>query len=384
MRQSLSQVTHPTAPLAHGQHATAPCLTCNRGRFPLGRVYLVTWVTVPLEERMKAALIHKHQQARGDYYFGLYTTAREKILFELAEEIKRTEPNLTDHGPRHIANVMEMASELIGEQAFVHEDGYLTAADAYTLCMAILFHDVGNIFTRREHEKRIGEVWGWVRKGQDPPRMERTLIVRIAGAHTGTTLRGSRDTLAELELSSNLDGVQVHEQELAAILRFADELAEGPQRTSSFVRDILGYPPESEIHHRYADITSVHVDRGNSRVALTYNFDLRSSGIDPEELINGTEELLRYTYTRVMKLDEERQYTRFHSNILVPFKETRVQINFWIDDRKTLVDLQPLTLSDKRVPGSPQAPIHNHDPAYAVETVCAKLKEALREAAADA
>lgn len=348
----------------------------------------MTWVTVPLEERMKAALIHKHQQARGDYYFGLYTSARERILFELAEEIKRTEPNLTDHGPRHIANVMEMAGELLGEKAFVHEGGHLTAADAYTLCTAILFHDVGNIFDRRGHEKRIAEVWTWVRRNHDPPRMERSLIVRIAGAHTGTTLRGSRDTLAELEMSSNLDGVQVHEQELAAILRFADELAEGPQRTSSFVRDILGYPPESQVHHRYADITSVYVDRGNSRIALTYHFDLRSSGVDSVEMIRRTEDLLRYTYTRIMKLDEERQYTRFHSNLLVPFKETRVQINFWIDDRNALVDLQPLTLSDKRVPGSPQRPIQEHDSAYAVETVCAKLmaalQEAQREAAADA
>lgn len=348
----------------------------------------MTWVTVPLEERMKGALIHKHQQAKADYYFGLYTSARERILFELAEEIKRTEPNLTDHGPRHIANVMEMASELLGEHAFVHEGGYLTAADAYILCMAILFHDVGNIFDRRGHEKRIAEVWAWVRANQNAPRMERTLIVRIAGAHTGTTPRGSRDTLADLELSSNLDGVQVHEQELAAILRFADELAEGPHRTSSFVREIQGYPPEAEIHHRYAAITSVHVDRGNSRIALTYEFDLRSSGVDADELILRTDELLRYTYTRIMKLDEERQYTRFHSNLLVPFKETRVQINFWIDDRNALVDLQPLTLSDKRIPGSPQRPIHEHDAAYAVETVCAKLRGALedeeREAAADA
>lgn len=332
---------------------------------------------------MRAALIDKHQQARGDYYFGLYTSARERILFELAEEIKRTEPNLTDHGPRHVANVMEVAGELIGDQAFVHEGGYLTAADGYTLCTAILFHDVGNIFNRRGHEKRIGEVWAWVRNQQNPPRMEKPLIVRIAGAHTGTTLRGSRDTLAELDLSSNLDGVKVHEQELAAILRFADELAEGPQRTSSFVRDVLGYSPESEIHHRYADITSVHVDRGNSRIALTYNFDLQSSGVDPERLISQTEELLSYTYTRVMKLEEERQYTRFHSDLLVPFKETRVQINFWIDNRNTLVDLQPLTLSDKRVPGSPQRPIPEHDAAYAIETLCAKLKEALKEAAAD-
>jgi hypothetical protein len=332
---------------------------------------------------MKAALVQKHQQAQGDHYFGLYTSARQRILVELAEEIKRTEPNLTDHGPRHIANVMERAGELIGEKAFVHEGGHLTAADAYILCMAILFHDVGNIFDRRGHEKRIGEVWAWVRAGQNAPRMERPLIVRIAGAHTGTTIRGSRDTLAGLEQSSSLDGVQVHEQELAAILRFADELAEGPQRTSSFVRDVLGYSADSEIHHRYADITSVHVDRGNSRIALTYNFDLQSSGVDTEKLISDTEELLQYTYVRVMKLEEERQYARFHSNLLVAFKETRVQINFWIDNRQTLVDLQPLTLSDKRVPGSPQRPIQEHDAAYAVETVCAKLKEELKEAAAD-
>lgn len=344
----------------------------------------VSWETVPLEERMRAALVHRYQQSRGDYFFGLYATARQRILFELAEEIKRTEPNLTDHGPRHIADVMQTAGNLIGEHAFAHEGGRLTAADAYTLCMAILFHDVGNIFDRHGHEKRIGQVYGWVRQGQNPPGMERPLILRIAGAHTGKTRNGSPDTLADLQLSSSLEGVQVHEQEIAAILRFADELAEGPQRTSVFVREILGYPEESQIYHGYAAITSVHVDRGNSRIALTYNFNLQFSGVDAERLIRDTGELLKYTYTRVMKVEEERQYCRFHSDLLMPFRETWVQINFWVDDREALLDLQPLILSDKRVPGSPQMPIEARDAAYAVDTVCAKLKEQLEETAADA
>jgi hypothetical protein len=81
---------------------------------------------------------------------------------------------------------------------------------------------------------------------------EKRLLFGIVEAHCGQTRDGSRDTIKNLDASAAFQRKLINCQRVAAILRLADELAEGPQRSSLFMQK--NYPPDqnSQVFHDYA------------------------------------------------------------------------------------------------------------------------------------
>ena len=128
-------------------------------------------------------------------------------------------------------------------------------------------------------------------------------------------------------------------RELASILRFADELSEGPQRTSHYLNSKSKIAEDAQIYHEYASITNIFVDKGNNRIAITYNIDYTSS--------ERIEELLEFTYRRILKLDAERRYCKYYAPILDKLKKTDAQINFTINGDICDLDLPKIELGDK-------------------------------------
>ena len=59
-----------------------------------------------IEIWMEELLEKEFGEARGQEIYSGYVDSRKKI-YPLAEEIKAKEPNHSDHGPRHIDNVLE-------------------------------------------------------------------------------------------------------------------------------------------------------------------------------------------------------------------------------------------------------------------------------------
>jgi len=262
-------------------------------------------------------------------------------------EIKAVEPKLSDHSDRHIRDVLEKAYSIIGLEEFQKFHEY----EIYCLALMILFHDVGNIFGRKGHEaqEHIYAVYNHYRNGNNY-RAERRIITQGASAHGGTNASGSKDTLKELNnFDQNIESVPIRLQELSAILRFADELAEGKQRTCSFLLDAGRYD-DSEIYHQYADITSIAPDRSLGRISITYDIDIPLDFTEEEK--DKLKKLLRFTYIRAYKLDEERRYTKNYSNVLKAFKYVSVAYNFTRAGIPVKIDLEKIILEDRYpVPG---------------------------------
>ena len=128
---------------------------------------------------------------------------------------------------------------------------YFTPLELYLLSVSILFHDVGNLHGRVDHHRKISSIYNACRHQEPRFNTERTAVLSIAGAHTGCTKDGSKDTLRDVYPGS-FQGETIRGQELAAVLRLADELAEGPHRTSAYLLHHGGYKPASQIYHRYA------------------------------------------------------------------------------------------------------------------------------------
>ena len=332
------------------------------------------WEELPIEKELERALIEEFGDSQGKTHYGDYTAARGKIP-EVVEEIKHREPNLTDHGTRHIEDVLKQAHQLI-------TPGYLKAREMLALMLSVLFHDTGNIHGREGHEKKISEIYDFVRGKSLPAAKldEKKTLLAVVGTHGGVARNGSKDTIQDLNPTEPFLRQTIRIQEVAAIMRLADELAEGPQRTSEYLRQEHAFDIASEKYHDYASITLVTIDRGLGRIALTYhiNVSTRDGQIDTSER-ERLKRLVEFAYFRIVKVDEERQYAKYYSADLGVFKRTSATFHFWLDNQQVDLELEPLELTDLVVPGSSGKEIAKIDEAYDIDTIINKLKSSCIE-----
>lgn len=335
-----------------------------------------TWQIRPIENLIEKRL-KKEFKTFGETKYAIYTTARSKVLNNIAEHIVGTEPFLTDHGPRHIANVLDNVGTLLGDAIKKY-----SAMELYCLILSVLFHDIGNIFNRKEHRKTAAKVFDfvWPEMDNDNVLEECRLINNIIVAHSGVAMDGSKNTLRDVESIDQLAGQKIRLKELAAIVRFADELAEGSHRTSLFIQKEFGYPVDSEIHHRYSNITSIMIDRGNKRIALNYTIRIKNplDEFDDNEKKRLTE-LLKYTYYRIIKLNQERQYSKFYCEYL-PFKDTSISLNIQAGPYPDILNLPKLYLNDLVVPGDKGKDIYHYNESYRPENILDKIEKSLKDA----
>ena len=285
-----------------------------------------------IEKYTECALEREYGHA-GKVLFGDYLHERDFLATNLLEDIKSTFADGTDHGPRHILNVLENAGllldvpksygsrfELKEGVVWNHHQG-LCSMHWLSLISSILYHDVGNVVDRRDHQTRIDEIYARVWGSKAGIRHQHRDIIRTIGrAHCGKAQDGSADTLKAVGNKIPFKGVPIRAQELAAVLRFADELAEGPQRTSQVKLNAAAYSPDSEIYHRYASATHVTIDKASKRIALTYYLGV-TKGEDGEIENEGKlRDLLIFVFNRIQKLDEERQFTRHYTPLLDDFR----------------------------------------------------------------
>jgi hypothetical protein len=311
-----------------------------------------------LEQAMIDALNKQLPASEAKIYWTRYFSFKHKLETQVLEWIRTSEGSLTDHGPKHIENLLNNAYKLISPE--IHKllkgepSSSLNAIDIYLLATTILFHDVGNIFGREKHNMTIQRVMNDIFDSdfQDIHKRERTLIYAAAKAHTGKGDDLSVDTLQDIPRTNQLNGHQVAHQDIAAIVRFADELAEGPQRTSSYAQRIKIFDPSSEKFHRYASTLDIAIDPKNERISLVYEIEVNT---DQEGKITEKQEeelkiFLNYIYERIHKLDAERKYCSFYCDILKSIKKTIVNFTFTNNGFQVNFKVEPLTLTDLVIP----------------------------------
>lgn len=330
------------------------------------------WEDLKIEEYAFEKFVSELGKTNGKLLCNNYETTRSGLIEDILPEIKAREQGLTDHGPNHVANVLNNVYYLLGDEGL----NELNACEIYCLMVGVLLHDVGNLHERENHQKNIADIYRYVR-----PKVsneEKRIVTRIVGAHAGRTIDGSKDTLKTLNDTMEFMGKGVKVGALAALLRFADELAEGPQRTSEYMIGKGYYPKESQIFHKYAKIISVYIDRGNSRIVLTYHLNIENceSLSESETEIH---ELLEYSYKRIVKMDQERKFNKFYCSLLSPFKRIEVSYVFWIDDNEIDLGLEKLILDDLVVPGELESTIEERNQEFVAKNIIEKINEACFE-----
>jgi hypothetical protein len=341
----------------------------------LGGDTALVWEEKSIEAATREALIQDHGKESGTAKYSLYEVTRHDLVCQVLDQIAKVLPQYTDHGIPHVQHVLRNVGCLLDGSA----DG-LNSSELYCLITAVLFHDAGMVDGREGHQRHIYDIYDFVRSEANLDPHEKLLIMKAVEAHCTESSDVPTDPLACLEDETHLFDKAVNLRRIAAILRFADELAEGPHRTSRFMLLKHGIQPDAEIHHRYSEATRVFIDRHGERIALNYylTLDREVNGRFGRRDQASLRELLDYIYHRIIKLDQERRYTRHHADLLAPFLRTEAAFFFSYEGRFLDIPLEPLGLSDFVLPGEKDRPIPDRYPHYRVPDLMKTLHNAIK------
>jgi hypothetical protein len=272
----------------------------------------------------------------------------------LLDEIVKNSIWLTDHGVTHVETVIERAAQLV-----LKGNCNLTAYEAFILLMACHFHDVGNVYGREKHEQRISAIMDSI----DPAvigdnTFERRLVADIAAAHGGK-IGNDKDTIGALPYKAQPGPDEVRAHLLAAILRFADELAEDYTRASRFAIDHDLILKASEVYHQYADrLRKVKINEG----AIELSFELNKA-VSMQKYGKGAKQvfLLDEIFDRTLKLHLEHLYCMRFMRPYIHFSRITIRIDVYNSNYskplRPAVHIQ-YDLEESGYPASPRAGIH--------------------------
>jgi len=237
----------------------------------------------------------------------------------------------TDHGPDHFDEVVRYAGSMLGVSDVTDVDTEigLTPYEVYLLLCAVRIHDAGNIDGREEHEKRaiamLYQYGGNIVKDST----EALLIGNIADAHGGQTPAGSKDTIAELPQDDiPVAAITCRPRQVAALVRFADEICEHSSRAARHHLNSGTLPVENQLFHIYAEsVTGAACQpRGCIKLQLTIKTKYLVEKY-PHPVIEGGKYVIDEVFDRISKLDRERRYCNQYLDPRLQTSELDVNIS---------------------------------------------------------
>lgn len=262
---------------------------------------------------------------------------------------------LTDHGPLHISTVIRRAGDLT-----VNSPNHccLSPYECYILLLACHFHDVGNIFGRVDHEKKARDVMFTLDPtlvGNDT--LEKRLICDIALAHGGEVdaVSKNKDTIGSLPYDPQSKTNRIGVKKLAAILRFADEIADDKTRTNQYLETAVAQNvPGSRLYHAYAKhLRPVEVQLAERSVDLHFELTVADMQTTFPTKSKGDIFLFEEILERTLKMHRERVYC---SRFMIPYvyiDQINVSIDVCSNDYSQVLGILRYVLRESGYPNSP-------------------------------
>lgn len=275
---------------------------------------------------------------------------RKRLFDELVKS--DTVVDLNDHGPEHVAKVIEKVSEML----WFFQSGHLTPYEGFMLLCAIQVHDAGNIFGRENHEKNCIKMMDDLGKNYIPDAFERKVIEKLAMVHGGK-IDEDKDTIGRLSLSKVIYERKIRKAMLAALLRFGDELADDTSRADRVGLEQGTILPESRIYHRYSQ--SLHTvkiakNNANEKIELNLSYEFDSTIATQEFNKSGQSKyLLDEIYERTLKMERERRYCMRFLRPCFSLDAIRVEITIAHAQNPWKSDKIQYTLEENGYPSAP-------------------------------
>lgn len=271
------------------------------------------WVNNKLESLTESLLKKETELLSAEELWDGYDALKKHLCKIVLPNIARSEPTLTDHSEKHIQDVQRNIFKIIE-----HKQDKFNATEIFFLSYASLIHDIGNIFGREGHAHKAKEI---IRDFPMTIDAVKRISTQIAKAHGG-----KGDTIGKLDQEIPYDNFPIKGREIASIIRFADECAEGEQRCYLFgLENKLIKDDISILHHLYSKVITFYIDRNS--INLNYHLSLKYF-----KTINELEIFLKFIFERINKTNRERLYCSHYSEFISQYNSIKVNINFAEDD----------------------------------------------------
>ena len=174
-------------------------------------------------------------------------------------------------------------------------------------------------------------------------------------AHGGKSSLG-KDTISLLSKSEKIFNYTVKTRLLAAILRFADELADDSTRANRSALDLQIIGTNSEIYHRYSQALHTveiedNLENNDSRLSLVYELEI--DAIKKTYKIGNIEKyLLDEIYDRTIKMELERRYCMKFMYQSINIGRIDIEINIYGKTSEKIKSIT-YTLEDVSYPSNP-------------------------------
>lgn len=249
----------------------------------------------------------------------------------------------TNHDKKHFDLVVKQAGNLLKANEIlelVHKKSDLTTFDfqekklffffnsleLFILLCAIRVHDIGLIINRVDHSSNI--IYTTSILNIEISKVIKQTIAKIAGAHTGKSKDGDRDTIRNLEKIDSINSQSIRPQTLAAIVRFSDELEEGEHRTNDAQLVCGNIKEENIIFHKYS-LSLVDLSINHNEHCLTLQFEIDENENIVYKKPTGIETtLLKEIQNRLQKLEVERKYFHRFMCSSLSIEKIHSKINF--------------------------------------------------------
>jgi hypothetical protein len=257
---------------------------------------------------------------------------------------------LTDHGEKHVKMVIRYAYKLLGKTGANSLLGY----EVYLLLLSILFHDVGNITGRRDHEKKIRTIMVEMGEKLQLDNIEKMIVIEIASAHGGKLANtDDPDTLRDVDRTQFCRSLEIRSGMLAAILRFADEISDDRTRAIP----IAELSKENRIFHEYSSSLEPIVIEPKD---ISFEYHLPIEKIQKEiETNSGSVYLYDEILERLAKCMRELEYCRKYADGKIQIVTLNVKVFIVTSDYKRIRELK-FSLRLSGYPDKKKATIHSY------------------------
>ncbi len=293
-----------------------------------------------LQERLKEIELESENQLWADYVH-----CKQVLIGNIYDAIGKKYLDYTGHGLKNVYDILKKAYDLIE-----YDDKYFSPYELYLLGISILIHDVGMVYSRNGHERKISEIYNAIFGEYGDPH-QKTIVLKIVKSHTGKKDDDSPiDTLALVPKEYGFRSQKIKWCELAAILRFSDEISEGRFRTLPFLLFNDYYSDISEKHNRYANSLTIYCDSGGRRIVGVHAMDIQVFKQNGSLNWGSFKDYYSYVFKRISKLNGERKYNRAYSSILEPYRATEYTIDISYEGKEIEHDIGTIKMVE-RVPG---------------------------------
>ncbi len=193
-------------------------------------------------------------------YFFTYYSQKLILLNHFYPHVQEQIPYYTNHGPDHIVRIMRLYEKMlknnvpgIAPETEISEmlsSVVLNFYEIYLLLCATVWHDVGNLLGREQHNQKITEISDRLKNHFFVDGTMEKYALQIARAHTGNDAVRKEIPIEDIDYRNE----EINLRFLGALLRLVDELEEGEVRIDRPFYESMEYliPENNKIHWEIA------------------------------------------------------------------------------------------------------------------------------------